>query len=594
MFVLRMAWRETRASWGRLLFFFLCVAIGVSAIVVLRSVVQTVRRTLTAEARQMIGADLVVQSSRKLAAEQQASVDGALAGPGVLDRTNVVDTQTMASSTEGRGRGFRLVELRGVETAFPFYGAPELEGGRRYEHALLANRGTLVQRDLLEEFGLAVGDPLLYAGQPFTIRGVVTRDRMQRSGGFAFGPRVYVDLADLRTLPLLGFGSRATYQTLVRVDAAVLPEVTRRVRASVAREAASVRTWRTVEDRVGRNLTLAENYLSLVGFAMVVLGGIGVWSVTRVVVQQKMRSVAILKCVGATSGRVLGIYVLQVTWLAAGGCLLGVALAAVGLAAIPARVVAPLGITEASITFSAAAQGVGVGLLVSLLFALVPLLEVRRVKPLLLLRADAAGQARRRDWLSVLAASGDLAGGFAPGRAVRLWGARGRGPCPHGRGSRARGRRGAPRAIVTLRPASRRRQPAPAEQSNAGDPAVRRPRLFLHPRGPRASGEPAVRVHPASRRARARLRADRHPVRPGRRRRRRDLAVSATASAPAADDARARRRRRRPARDAGDRGRCAAAGRAHARVWPDVSWVAPGQRGGHGRSVLGRAARVAI
>ena len=68
--------------------------------------------------------------------------------------------------------------------------------------------------------GLSVGDELTLAGQAFTIRGVVTRDRVQRSGGIAFGPRVYVDLADLRATPLLGFGSRATYQLFLRVDEA--------------------------------------------------------------------------------------------------------------------------------------------------------------------------------------------------------------------------------------------------------------------------------------------------------------------------------------------------------------------------------------
>jgi len=69
------------------------------------------------------------------------------------------------------------------------------------------------------------------------------------------------------------------------------------------RDLVTVQSWRGVEDRLGRNLTLAENYLSLVGFAIVVLGGIGVWSVTRVFVQQKIRSIAVLKCLGARSGQ---------------------------------------------------------------------------------------------------------------------------------------------------------------------------------------------------------------------------------------------------------------------------------------------------
>jgi len=117
-----------------------------------------------------------------------------------------------------------------------------------------------------------------------------------------------------------------------------------------------------------------------------VLGGIGVWSVTRVFVKQKIKSVAILKCLGATTRQVLAAYVLQVVVLGLTGSLLGVALAWAALAAIPANVGAAFGATSYGLTASAVWQGISVGLLVSLLFSLVPLLEVRRVKPLLLLR----------------------------------------------------------------------------------------------------------------------------------------------------------------------------------------------------------------
>ena len=65
------------------------------------------------------------------------------------------------------------------------------------------------------------------------------------------------------------------------------------------------RSYRSTEDDIGEDLLRAENYLSLVGFIMVVLGGIGVWSVTRVLVKQKIKSVAILKCIGATAGQIL-------------------------------------------------------------------------------------------------------------------------------------------------------------------------------------------------------------------------------------------------------------------------------------------------
>jgi len=408
-FVLRMAWRETRAAWVRLVFFFVCVAIGVAAIIVLRSVVQNVRDTLTREARQIVGADIVVQSARPWTDENRAVLERELNGVKVA-RTDVIETRTMAAPEEGKGSGrVRLVELRGVEAGFPFYGAIELDGGAPYSHALLAGFGALVSPEFLIEMGLSVGDSVRLGGRPFVIRGVVAKDRVQRGGAnFAFGPRVYVDLIDLRALNLLGFGSSATYQTFLKLDESQIDRMAASLRQQYATQTVSVRSWHAFEDRLGENLGTAENYLSLVGFAMVVLGGIGVWSVARVLVQQKIRSVAILKCLGASSRQVLAIYVTEVVWLALAGGALGAGLAAIAVWMIPARLLLPLGITGVSITASATAQGIGVGVLVSLFFALVPLLEMRRVKPLLLLRADTAASARRPDALSrfVMVATG--------------------------------------------------------------------------------------------------------------------------------------------------------------------------------------------
>src|SRR6185503_19023670 len=154
--------------------------------------------------------------------------------------------------------------------------------------------------------------------------------------------------------------------------------LTRDVRDRFRDRFVSARSYRSTEDQIGESLQRAENFLSLVGFIIVVLGGIGVWSVTRVFVHQKIRSIAILKCVGASTAQVLATYVLQVALLAIAGSLIGVGMAAVAMQAIPARLTASFGGLSYGLTLSAVAQGLTVGLLVSILFALVPLLDVRR------------------------------------------------------------------------------------------------------------------------------------------------------------------------------------------------------------------------
>jgi putative ABC transport system permease protein len=384
-FVIRMALRELRASWARLLFFFICVAIGVGSIVTLRSIIQNVRTALAGEARAIIAADVLIQTNRPWTEELRADLDARLAAPAVLERAESVETATMVRAAEGSPVA-RMVELRGVEPSFPFYGTVTLQGGQPYSHDLLRHRGAIVRPELLAQLGIVPGDAILIGGHPFTVRGIVEQEPGRRVGGFSFGSRVFVDLGDLRETGLLAFGSRATYQILLRVREDAVNGLTRDIRLGYRDRFVSARSYLSTEDRMGEDLQRAEDFLSLVGFVIVVLGGIGVWSVTRVFVRQKLRSVAILKCLGASAWQVLTTYTLQVALLALTGSLLGVGLAVAAIAALPASLTETLGDITYHVTWSAAGQGLAVGLLVSLLFALVPLLEVRRVKPLLLLR----------------------------------------------------------------------------------------------------------------------------------------------------------------------------------------------------------------
>ena len=313
-------------------------------------------------------------------------------------------------------------------------------------------------------------------------------------------------------------------------DAARLEGLTRDLRIAFSNTLVTVRSYRNNEDRVGEQLQVAENYLGLVGYVMVVLGGIGVWSVTRVFIQQKLQSIAVLKCVGATVLQVLGVYVVQVLLLGAAGSLMGLGLGALMLLAAPTNAFAALGAISVGLTLSASLQAFGIGVLVSLLFALVPLLEVRRVRPLLLLReetsapptpAEAAAAAaarhggracaapcarmtlglrsapvgRRADpvvAVLVLLASWQAASwrvggivsigfvltaialhlvGLAVVRLVR----------PLGR-----------RAVVSA--ASRGQWARAARSSNQGDSPGRRPRRVLHPRRAAAADEPDARI----------------------------------------------------------------------------------------------------
>jgi putative ABC transport system permease protein len=402
MFVLRMAARETRSSWRRLLFFFVCIAVGVAAIVALRSVIQSVREVLGGEARSLIAADVLVSTNREWPDSVRATIDRALAEAGAMAQTETLETPTMVRPVDQSKAVAKMVELRALQPNFPLYGTVVMTDGTPYSHALLQNHGAIVRPELLTALGVKVGDQISIGQAPFTIRATLASEPGRRVGGFSLGPRVLIDYADLPSTGLLGFGSRADRRLHVRAPEERLDALVASLRQNLRDEFLNVRSYRSTEDQIGRDFERAENYLSLVGLIIVILGGIAVSSVTRVFILQKMRSIAVLKCVGARSRQIIAVYLLQVLSLGLAGSLLGVAIAGGVIAAIPYFLSSTSVLAEAryGVTPSAAAQGIGIGVLVSLLFSIVPLLDVRFIKPSLLLRDE--NTRRRRDWLGYL------------------------------------------------------------------------------------------------------------------------------------------------------------------------------------------------
>jgi putative ABC transport system permease protein len=406
MFVLRMAVRETRASWRRLLFFFVCIAVGVAAIVALRSVIQSVRAVVNTEARALVGADVVMSTNREWPADVRQKIQAHLADAGAFAQTETTETPTMVRPADASKAIAKMAELRAVQANYPLYGSISLRSGQPYSHAMLANHGALVRPELLTALEIAEGDAIRIGTTTFTIRGVISREPGGGPGGFSLGPRIYIDAADLASTQLLSFGSRANRLWFVRVPDERVDGLMRALRGDLRQEFINARSYRSREDQVGRDFDRAEDYLSLVGLVIVILGGIAVSSVTRVFILQKIRSIAVLKCVGARSTQIIAVYVLQVMTLGLAGSLLGVAIAQAAVSAIPLALASSSTqslLTEAhyAVTPSAAAQGMAIGVLVSLLFSVVPLLQVRFIKPSLLLRDETVR--RRADWLGIAA-----------------------------------------------------------------------------------------------------------------------------------------------------------------------------------------------
>jgi putative ABC transport system permease protein len=410
-FIFNLARRELRSSWRRLLFFFLCIGVGVGSIVALRSMIQSLNRAVAGEARALMTADVQAETTREWPADALAKIERVAQPPLVEARTETIEAPTMLRPADPAREGTLMVELKGIERGFPLYGDFRLEDGKPFDAALVEGGGAVVAPLLLERLSLRVGDKVKIGDKEFEIRGVTTQEPGS-SGGFRLGPRVFVSRADLESAGLTGFGSRARRKILFKTPEGRMTELVAALRKELGNNVVNVRSYRDSEESLNNQFTRAENYLSLTGLVVLVLGGIGVSSVTRVFVEQKRKTIAVLKCVGATGRRLTAAYLAQVVVLGAAGSLLGVLLAKAALLFVRARFGESL---PPNLTYElqpgAVAQGLGLGLLVSVLFSALPLLRIRRIRPNMLLReVEQDAPVRRLDLLRAAVAVGVLAG----------------------------------------------------------------------------------------------------------------------------------------------------------------------------------------
>ncbi|MDX2193957.1 MAG: FtsX-like permease family protein, partial [Gemmatimonadales bacterium] len=393
-FVWRMALRESRAEGRRVLLFTTAVAVGVAALVAINSFTDNLTASVRDQSRALLGADLSLQGRRPFAPPVRAILDSVGAGGA---RAEVV---TFAAMTYVPSRpGARLVQVTAAEPGYPFYG--EIQTAPKGAWATLQDGATtLVDPALLTALGAAVGDTLALGEARFVIRGTVLNAPGDVGIRTAFGPRLFIPHRMLERTKLLGFGARAQYEAFVKVGpGADADQLAARYRPALRPERVRVRTVADDQQNLTSLLDRLGSYLGLVALVALLLGGLGVASAVVAFVRQKLDTIAILRCVGATAGTVFAIYLLQAGLMGLLGSLAGAALG-VGLQQLLPAVLAdvlPVDVRTVP-SLPAILIGVGTGLWIAVIFALLPLLQVRRVAPLQALRRDYGAAPARDPW----------------------------------------------------------------------------------------------------------------------------------------------------------------------------------------------------
>ncbi|HEY7479737.1 MAG TPA: FtsX-like permease family protein [Gemmatimonadales bacterium] len=402
-FVLKMAAREVRASPRRLLLLTTSVAVGVAALVAINSFTANLRDSVRRQAQELLGADLSLEARQPLPPGAEALIDS-LRGRGA-EEARLTNFSAMAYVT--RTDGTRLVQVAAIRGGYPFYGRIRTQPEAAWA-ALQSGRHAVVDPSLLTALRARVGDSLALGETRFVISGIVASAPGNVGLRAAFGPRIFIPAQYLEETRLLGFGARAEYEAYLRLPAGVSAEpVANAHRATLRGERVRVRTVADDRERLNETLSRLTGYLGLVALIALLLGGIGVASAVVVFIRQRMDTIAVLRCLGATGRRVLAVYGLEAAGMALAGSLVG---AVVGLGfqqALPGLLADLLPVdVETAVSWPAIWLGMGMGLWVALVFALFPLLSVRRIPPLAALRRDFEPERHPRDlwrWVVALA-----------------------------------------------------------------------------------------------------------------------------------------------------------------------------------------------
>ncbi len=397
--IVRVALADLRGDFRRFWLLIACVALGVGTISMVGSAGAALQSALARDARVLLGGDIEARLTDRPASERERAA---------MDRlgrvAEVIDFMGRVHGEDGQGV---LAAVRAVDPAYPLLGTIEPVGTVPLARQLSpddGSPGTLVAPGLLDRLGLKVGDRLALGETWLTIGGIVQSVPDQVSQGIAIGYPVLVSITALDAAGVLEPGSLARYRYKIDTGGGI----------DFGRAAAEIRGvapdagWHfsapgDATDELASYYGMFRRFLSIIGLSVMMVGGVGVANAVTAYVLERQRAIATMRALGATGLRLVLHFLLQILVLT----LIGIAIGggagvlvtwfalpligpAVGLALQPTVDTASLGLAAVF------------GVLVSFLFAYLPLTRIRLLRPALLFRALGPGPRRRRGWQDLL------------------------------------------------------------------------------------------------------------------------------------------------------------------------------------------------
>ncbi|GAB3986616.1 ABC transporter permease [Spirosoma daeguense] len=385
------------------------IVLGIAALVAINSFGDNLARSIDEQARELLGADLTLSWTRPPSAKTQAFVKG-------IGRDRAYEVSFPSLVSVAKTGGVRLAQVKGLQGNFPYYGLWDVTPSSAIQDFRQANsQVALVDDALLVQLGAQVGDSVRVGNLSFVVAGRVMKTPGQAAITTTVTPTVFIPNKFLEKTGLLQRGSRVAYKYYYQFAPGTdVEKYAKTISSRLDKEGINFDTIAERKRQTGRSFADLTQYLSLVAFVALLLGCVGVASAVQLYVKEKIASVAILRTLGASGRQAFMIYLLQTAFMGLIGATIG-ALIGSGIQLILPRVFGSfLPITvDTTLSGTAILSGIGTGLLISILFALIPLLSIRNVSPLRAIRSSYESDMSGRDplrWLVYLVVIGFIIG----------------------------------------------------------------------------------------------------------------------------------------------------------------------------------------
>jgi putative ABC transport system permease protein len=378
--ILKMALRDFRKNFSRLLLFVSSMVVGIAALVAISSFGENLKKDIDRQSKELVGADLVLDKNSPLGVQPTDTIAIQKA-----DEVNFASMVAFPASGESR-----LTQVRALEGNFPFYGILETTPVDAESTFRKGGRKALVEKILMAQFNAVVGDSIKIGALTFVIEGELQKAPGQTGITATVAPAVYIPMEFVEATGLIQYGSRLKYQRYYQFANEINPdELVKDFEAAWEDEKIDADTVDESRRRTGRSFDNLSNFLSLVAFIALLLGCVGVASAVNVFVKEKLPSVAVLRCLGVSAWAAMKIYLVQILIMGLAGSLVGAFLGSLLQFVLPVVFEDFLPVqVNVDVSWSSVGFGVLTGLLVSVMFALLPLLKIRKVSPMATLRPE--------------------------------------------------------------------------------------------------------------------------------------------------------------------------------------------------------------